>query len=123
MTYRVNTGKFKRVNRRVMRYLEKELPGDTLDKMKENTPKDKGHARRNTKLRKNYKGFKIEADYPYSGVIDKGGYPNPPKAGTGKTRNGYSTQAPEGIIKPTIDWIQQTLRKKIKGFSRIRGVR
>lgn len=36
---------------------------------------------------------------PYAAVLEYGGYPNPPKNPTGKTQNGYSIQAPQGIFR------------------------
>ena len=118
MTYRVNQGKFKRVNRRFLKYLKRELPGKTLNEFKENTPIDQSNARRKTKKRRMSKGFKIIADYPYSGVIEEGRYPNPPKNPTGKTIGGYSTQAPKGITEPTIEWLQNEIREKLRKLSR-----
>ena len=35
-------------------------------------------------------------------VLEYGLYPNPPKHGTGKTINGFSTQAPAGMVRTTI---------------------
>lgn len=35
---------------------------------------------------------------PQGLVIEFGGYPNPPKKGTGRTINGFSTQAPQGVV-------------------------
>jgi hypothetical protein len=39
---------------------------------------------------------------PYILTIEDGGYPNPPKARTGKTENGYSIQAPAGMVQLTV---------------------
>lgn len=36
---------------------------------------------------------------PYAHVIEYGQYPNPPKNPTGKTANGYSIQAPQGMFR------------------------
>jgi len=55
-----------------------------------------GNARSNTRLKNN----DIIADYGYAGVLDAGrGFRH------GQMRG--STQAPEGMTKPTIDFIQQ----------------
>ena len=63
-----------------------DFPDDILeegyDVFYEETPVDKGNARRNTKLNKR-KG-KIQANYPYAKRLD----------------NGYSKQSPEGMSKP-----------------------
>jgi hypothetical protein len=43
----------------------------------------------------------------YGGVIERGGYPNPPKKGRGRTINGFSTQAPQGVVALTaLEWSQ-----------------
>ena len=39
---------------------------------------------------------------PYAEVIEFGLYPNPPKNGTGKTVNGYSTKSPAGMCRKNI---------------------
>tara|TARA_R110002167_G_C12613714_1_gene646141 strand:+ start:619 stop:981 length:363 start_codon:yes stop_codon:yes gene_type:complete len=116
--FRVRTSKFKRVTRNTERYIKNNLPDDTLDEFKKNTPKDTGNAKRNTKKKKTAKGFEIIGNYDYSGVLDEGLFPKSPKAGTGKTRNGYSTQAPKGMVKPTREWLIKTLKRKIKGFNK-----
>jgi hypothetical protein len=36
---------------------------------------------------------------PYAAVVEYGLYPNPPKNPTGKTANGYSIQAPQGMFR------------------------
>lgn len=36
---------------------------------------------------------------PYARVIEYGQYPNPPKNPTGKTVNGFSVQAPQGVVR------------------------
>jgi hypothetical protein len=65
------------------------------------TPVDKGHAKRNTHL----KGTQIEADYPYAEVLDKGrGFRD------GQMRG--STQAPQGMSKPTIQEIRDFVYSK-----------
>lgn len=39
---------------------------------------------------------------PYAPVVEYGGYPNPPKKGTGKTEGGFSKQAPQGMLRPAV---------------------
>lgn len=41
----------------------------------------------------------ITNNVPYIGVLEFGGYPNPPREGTGRTIDGYSTQAPAGMAR------------------------
>lgn len=114
MTFRVNDRRIRRVTKSLLNYVKRSLPRDSLKQMKEETPIQSGNARRKTVLSTNKNGFKLTGNYPYSGVIDKGGYPNPPKEGTGKTRNGYSTQAPKGVTEPTVKFIEKTMRRKIR---------
>ncbi len=38
----------------------------------------------------------------YAETIEFGMYPNPPKNGTGKTVNGYSTKSPSGMVRKNI---------------------
>jgi len=96
--------------RKIEGYVNKTMPRVALQEYKKNTPKDSGNARRKTKRRNN----EIIGDYPYSGVLDDGLFPNPPKAGTGKTTQGYSTQAKQGMAKPTI----KELTKQFNAFVR-----
>jgi hypothetical protein len=100
--FTVSDKAFKKDLKKVRKYLDGRFPREVLGDFKDNTPKDRGNARRKTKLKNRFNGKEIIADYPYSEVIDKGKYPNPPKGGTGKTRSGYSTQAPKGIVEPTL---------------------
>lgn len=44
----------------------------------------------------------IVNNLPYAVVIEYGLYPNPPKKGTGKTAGGFSTQAPQGMVRITV---------------------
>ena len=57
------------------------------------TPKDSGNARSRTKLVQDT----IQADYPYATRLDRG----------------YSRQAPRGMSRPTISYLQQLVRKII----------
>lgn len=45
------------------------------------------------------KYFSIFNNLPYIRHLEYGLYPNPPKNKTGKTLNGYSTQAPQGMLR------------------------
>lgn len=47
---------------------------------------------------------------PYIGKLEDGGYPNPPKKGTGKTVGGFSTQAPEGMVRVTLAELDSIVR-------------
>lgn len=109
--------KFRKRNKRIERYMDTVFPNKVLEDFKDNTPKASGNARQKTRKRRVREGWQIIGDYPYSGVIDQGKYPNPPKKGTGKTRNGYSTQALDGIVKPTLKQAQARFRRFIRRIS------
>lgn len=72
------------------------FPRRALDKVVKLTPIKTGNARNNTKLRQNRD---IVGDYPYSGRLNEG----------------YSRQAPDGIIKPFIPWAETEVLKIIQG--------
>ena len=44
----------------------------------------------------------ISNNLPYITKLEYGGYPKQPKGGKGKTINGYSKQAPEGMVGVTL---------------------
>ena len=44
----------------------------------------------------------IATDKVYAPIIEYGLYPNPPKNPTGRTVNGYSSQAPAGMVRVTV---------------------
>ncbi|MDP8184406.1 HK97 gp10 family phage protein [Phocoenobacter skyensis] len=44
----------------------------------------------------------IATDKPYATMLEYGLYPNPPKNPTGKTKGGYSIQAPKGMVRISI---------------------
>lgn len=58
------------------------------------TPKDSGNARKKTKLR----GTVIEARYAYARRLDQG----------------YSKQAPRGMVEPTIKFFERLLRRLMR---------
>ena len=81
--------------------IEKELekvPQKATDffKYQAPTPIRSGNARRKTSLKNN---STIEANYPYAKKLDEG----------------YSPQAPNGMTKPTIEYVRQLVKKIIKG--------
>ena len=121
----LDTKKFIKLNNKVLRFLKNTLPDKMLTEFKKNTPKGSvlqskapGNAKRNTKLKKYRNKFTITGDYPYSGVIDRGEYPNPPKKGTGRTRGGYSTQSPDGMIEPTLEYGNKIFANFIRRHNR-----
>lgn len=72
------------------------LPKEAYEFFKKTTPFAKGNARDNTRL----KGNRIVGEYAYASVLDKGRHM------TNRGMRG-STQAPEGMTKPTVEFIKQ----------------
>jgi hypothetical protein len=79
---------------RINERLEK-VPQAALDYFVKKTPKRGGNARRKTKL---VNKKIISADYPYAKRLDKG----------------YSKKAPEGMSKPTGDFIKALVKIILK---------
>jgi len=71
------------------------VPQAALDFFKKKTPKRSGTARRRTKL---VNKRTINADYPYAKRLDKG----------------YSKKAPEGMSKPTGEFIKALVKIILK---------
>ena len=94
---------------------------DTLNKVQKKTPVDSGALRRSwtvalNAVPSNYDGSQIAiaqarlsdtiviaTDKPYAPMLEYGLYPSPSK--TGKIRRGYSVQAPQGMIRISVDEI------------------
>ena len=112
--FTVSDKAFRKDLKKVRKYLDRKFPKQVFGDFKKNTPKDTGNARRKTKLKTIFNGKMIVADYPYSKVLDQGEYPNPPKQGAGKTRNGYSTQAPKRMVEPTIEQAEDRLNRFLR---------
>lgn len=93
----VNDGISKKI-----RLLEKDLPKIATAAERyfvAQTPVRTGNARRNTNLRNaNSNKPVIHADYPYAGKLDEGS----------------SSQAPKGMTKPTISYINKLIRQMIR---------
>jgi len=69
------------------------LPKDAYDHWKKITPIRSGNARKRTRLQ----GSKIKADYNYAVPLD----------------NGWSKQAPQGMSKPTLDYVEKRIARHI----------
>jgi len=69
------------------------LPRQAFAHWKKITPKKTGNAKRKTKLNRNI----IEANYPYAVRLDEG----------------YSKQAPRGMLEPTLKYVNTLLKRKI----------
>lgn len=52
----------------------------------------------------------IATNKPYAPMLEYGLYPSPPKKPTGKTKNGYSVQAPKGMVRITVQEVQAFIR-------------
>jgi hypothetical protein len=82
----------------------KDVPKEAYQFFLKQTPVKTGNARRNTKL----KGNTIQANYQYAEVLDKGRHM------TNRGMRG-SEQAPEGMTKPTEEFIQKRVNKIVQG--------
>jgi len=71
------------------------LPKEAFSEFVKDTPIRSGNARRKTKL----KGKTIVADYAYAKRLDEG----------------YSKQSPQGMTKPTEDFIKKRVDQILKG--------
>ena len=116
--FRVRDKIFRKELKKVRRFLNdrNRFPDEVYSKFVNTTPKDQGNAKSSTKLDKVALGWKISGDYDYSGVLDRGLYPNPPAEGTGKTSNGYSTQARQGMTKPTVKFARKRFTRFIRSI-------
>lgn len=56
---------------------------------------------------------------PYAPVVEFGLYPNPPKNPTGKTINGFSTQAPKGMSRISVSRMAVAMRRDREAFALI----
>ena len=74
-----------------------DLPDAAHKQFVRNTPVRSGNARRNTDL---VNGTNIVADYPYSQRLE----------------DGWSKQAPRGMVEPTEEWIQKEVDRRLKGL-------
>lgn len=61
----------------------------------------------------------LRNNLPYAGIVEYGGYPNPPKTPElrqvppGKTKNGFSTQAPQGMVRITVDAFSSAMKRAV----------
>lgn len=85
--------------------LADEVIEDAYNYFVRQTPKRTGNARSNTTLDKNTNT--IEAEYDYAAVLDKGRHL------TSRGMRG-STQAPEGMTKPTMRELDRLVKKHLK---------
>jgi hypothetical protein len=57
--------------------------------------------------------FYLTNNLPYIRTLEYGLYPNPPANGTGKTQGGYSTQAPQGMVRVTLLEVESIINAQI----------
>ena len=84
------TSSLKKIQRKI-----DNLPKEAFTEFVKETPIRSGNARRRTKLN----GNRITAGYAYAKRLDEG----------------YSKQSPEGMTKPTEDFIQKRMAQILKG--------
>lgn len=89
--------------KKVKRELQK-VPQEAYDFFVKTTPVRSGNARKNTKFQNGV----IKANYPYAEVLDKGRHM------TNRGMRG-SEQAPEGMTKPTEEFIKSRVNKIMQG--------
>jgi len=82
--------KSSQINQQITKDLNN-LSKDTYKEFIRITPKDTGNARSKTRLQADV----IKADYPYAERLD----------------NGWSKQAPEGMIKPITKWVEERIKQ------------
>ena len=80
------------------------IPKEAYQFFLKQTPVRSGNAKRNTKL----KGNTIQANYQYGKVLDKGRHM------TNRGMRG-SEQAPEGMTKPTKEFIKNRISQILRG--------
>ncbi len=56
----------------------------------------------------------LSNNLPYIAKLEYGGFPNPPKGGAGKTVNGFSKQAPKGMVRVSIQNLTKIFKKIVK---------
>lgn len=56
--------------------------------------------------------FFMANSLPYARVVEYGMYPNPPKNPTGKTKNGFSKQAPAGMVRINVKKASSKLKAR-----------
>ena len=84
----------------------KDLAGALREEVQGRTPVDTGNAKRGwVAPKKQFGGYVIKNDVPYIGVLDKGRHM------TSRGMRG-STQAPKGITKPAISYIERNYKSK-----------
>lgn len=95
--FKINDSKFGRKVKKLSGVPDA-LTDEAYKYFKKTTPVRSGNARRNTKQR----GSAIIADYPYAQRLDEG----------------YSRQAPRGMTRPTLRFIEKKMTQLIRRYWR-----
>ena len=85
---------------------QNQLTTEIKDKASSLTPVDTGALKRawTAELAKRLgDSSHVRNGLPYAVTVEYGDYPNPPKGGEGKTVDGFSKQAPQGMLRPAVD--------------------
>lgn len=90
LTVNTMTSSLKRIQKKLT-----QVPKEAYTEFVSDTPIRSGNARRKTRLQ----GKTINANYPYAKRLDEG----------------YSQQAPDGMTKPTEDFIKKRVAAILKG--------
>lgn len=108
--------KFTDASKRRAEEIAANFANELLATVTDRTPIDTGNAKDSWHIEGDNSKYKIWNSAPYFYVLEYGLFPNPPIKGAGKTSNGFSTQAPQGIIGITIveapQILQEVVRKK-----------
>jgi hypothetical protein len=94
MSVTLNVNSLKNTIKTIQKKLNN-LPKEAYTEFVKDTPIRTGNARRKTKLN----GTQINANYPYAQRLD----------------DGYSPQSPDGMTKPTLDFIKKRVNQIMKG--------
>lgn len=126
-TFEIKDRRLKRNLKKARKYLlnRQRFPTEVYKEFKRVTPKGDGpgagNAKRKTKLKRRSRGYVITGAYPYSGVIDDGRYPDPPKSRkANKTKGGYSKKnlrlaRPEkGLVAPALKYAESRFRRFVR---------
>lgn len=91
---KINDREFTKMIRQLDDSVTKKAWADTGKFFVKNTPVAEGNARRNTRV----SDTEIRADYPYAGRLDEG----------------YSRQAPDGISKPSLEYLEKQIDSAVR---------
>ena len=93
-----------------------ELTATIIDRTPIGDNEEAGPAKNGWQIQVIQQGFlyRIYNTVPYIGVLEYGEFPNPPKHGTGKTIDGFSTQAPAGMVRISVAEFPQLINNLIR---------